>query len=146
MPARHPLPSRRSVLAAAWVLVDPLSAVAAEPSSPISPEQRWYDAAAAMKRLAESWGDQPYGAVVVAKGKVVGHGPSRVVARGDPSAHAEREAIRDAQSHLGTISLAGAVLYSTSRPCRECEAAAAHAQIARMVYGAALNDAGRPKP
>ena len=146
MTARQPLPSRRSVLAAAWVLVHPPSAVAAEPSTPPPPERRWYDAAAAMKQLAESWGDQPYGAVVVAKGEIVGHGPSRVVARGDPSAHAEREAIRDAQARLGTASLAGAVLYSTSRPCRECEAAAAQAQVARMVYGAALNDAGQPKP
>lgn len=97
-----------------------------------------------MKRLAESWGDQPYGAVVVADGVVVGEGPSRVVKRGDPTAHAEREAIRDAQRRLGRPSLAGSVLYSTSRPCRPCETAAAEAQVARMIYGPELNDAGRP--
>jgi tRNA(adenine34) deaminase len=110
------------------------------------PERRWIEAAASMKRLAESWGDQAYGAVLVADGAIVGEGPSRVVKRGDPTAHAEREAIRDAQRRLGRASLAGSVLYSTSRPCRQCEIAAAEAQVARMIYGEGLNDAGQPRP
>lgn len=119
-------------------------AASAEPSA--KPEKRWFDAAAAMKRLAESWGDQSYGAVLVLDGAVVGDGPSRVVLRNDPTAHAEREAIRDAQRRLGRTNLAGSVLYSTSRPCSQCERAAAEAQVARMIHGAELNDAGRPRP
>lgn len=99
-----------------------------------------------MKRLAESSGDQPYGAVLVANGAVIGEGPSRVVTSGDATAHAEREAIRDAQRTLGRKSLAGSVLYSTSRPCRQCETAAAEAQVTQMIFGEALNDAGRPRP
>ena len=99
-----------------------------------------------MKQLAESWGDQPYGAVLVGNGAIVGNGPSRVVARADPTAHAEREAIRDAQLRLGRSNLAGTVLYSTSRPCRQCESAAAGAQVARMIYGRTLLDAGQPRP
>ena len=146
MTTHHLPPTRRSVLAIALLLVNPPLAVAVQQSTQFSPEQRWFEAAASMKQLAESWGDQPYGAVVVANGEVVGNGPSRVVARGDPSAHAEREAIRDAQLRLGSSILAGTVLYSTSRPCRQCESAAAEAQIARMIYGAALNDAGQPRP
>jgi tRNA(Arg) A34 adenosine deaminase TadA len=137
--------TRRSVLCGALLLVGPRVASAA-PSAPLAPEQRWFEAAAAMKQLAESRGDQPYGAVLVADGAIVGNGPSRVVALGDPSAHAEREAIRDAQRRLGRSDLAGSVLYSTSRPCRQCEIAAAEAQVARMFYGAALNDAGQPRP
>lgn len=137
-------PTRRSVLSAALLWVGPCAAVSAQ--APFSPERRWFEAAASMKQLAESWGDQPYGAVLVADGAVVGNGPSRVVARGDPSAHAEREAIRDAQLRLGRSSLAGTVLYSTSRPCRQCEIAAAGAHVARMIYGRDLVDAGQPKP
>lgn len=110
------------------------------------PERRWYEAAAAMKRLAQSWGDQPYGAVLVADGIIIGEGPSRVVKRGDPTAHAEREAIRDAQRRLGRKNLGGSILYSTSRPCRQCELAAAEAQVSRMIYGERLNDAGQPRP
>jgi tRNA(adenine34) deaminase len=108
-------------------------------------EQRTFiDAAFAMKRDAEQMGDQPYGAVVVRGDAIVGWGPSRVVVKRDFSAHAEREAIRDARRHLGS-DLAGCVMYSTSRPCAACEAAAAEANIERMFFGADATDAGRPR-
>lgn len=151
MTTSTPSRPRRSVLArvvaGAVLLVGGRLASSAERSDPPpKPEPRWFEAAASMKRLAESWGDQPYGAVLVANGAIIGEGPSRVVKRGDPTAHAEREAIRDAQRRLGRTSLEGSVLYSTSRPCRQCEVAAAEARVARMIYGAELNDAGQPRP
>jgi len=99
-----------------------------------------------MRELAESWGDQSYGAVVVAGGRVVGHGPSRVVKDRDPDAHAERVALRDAQRTQARSRLAGAVLYSTSRPCPACERAAAEAGILRMYHGEQMLDAGVPRP
>jgi tRNA(adenine34) deaminase len=105
-----------------------------------APDRRWIDAAFAMKRLAESWGDQPYGAVVVTAGALAGEGPSRVVKLGDPDAHAEREAIRDAQRRLGRRDLAGAVLYSTSPPCARCRQVAADAGIVRMIHGADMRE------
>ena len=110
-----------------------------------APERGFHDAALAMRDLALSWGDQPYGAVLVQGGRIVGDGPSRVVRNDDPNAHAEREAILDAQRRLGRRDLGGSVLYSTSRPCRACEAAAAAAGVARMVVGADLVDAGAPR-
>jgi len=64
-----------------------------------------------MQRLARSWADQPYGAVLVADEVVIGNGPSHVVKLGDPTAHAEREAIRDARRRLGRTVLVGSVLY-----------------------------------
>jgi tRNA(adenine34) deaminase len=82
--------------------------------------------------------------VLVARGEIVGEGPSRVLKNADPSAHAEREAIRDAQQRLGRQSLPGTTLYSTSRPCALCERAAAEAGVARMIWGEALTDAGAP--
>jgi tRNA(adenine34) deaminase len=109
------------------------------------PDRRFIEQAFAMLRLAQSWGDQPYGAVLVLDGVVVGEGPSRVVQRGDADAHAEREAIRDAQRRLGRDDLSGAVLYSTSRPCALCERAAARARIARMIHGSEMKDAGSPR-
>jgi tRNA(Arg) A34 adenosine deaminase TadA len=109
-------------------------------------ERRWYEAALAMQRLAVSNGDQPYGAVLVLEGAIIGHGPSRVVALGDATAHAEREAIRDALRTLGRASVAGSVLYSTARPCPACEKAAAEAGVARMIHGPELRDAGVPRP
>jgi tRNA(Arg) A34 adenosine deaminase TadA len=129
---------RRAFLA----LTAALAPLVARPSPQ---ERRWYDAAAAMKREAESWGDQPYGAVLVLDDVLVGQGPSRVVKDRDADAHAERVAIRDAQRRLGRTMLAGAILYSTSRPCAACEAAAAAAGVSRMIYGEALTDAGAPR-
>lgn len=114
-------------------------------SSDTANHRRWIEAAFDMKRLAESWGDQAYGAVVVLDGALVGEGPSRVVKQGDPDAHAEREAVRDAQGRLGRKSLDGAILYSTSRPCSRCERVAAEARIARMIHGAEMRDAGQPR-
>jgi len=136
----------RAVAGAALPFVWRLASSAERSDATSKPERRWIEAAGSMKRLAESWGDQAYGAVLVADGAIIGEGPSRVVKRGDPTAHAEREAIRDAQRRLGRTSLAGSVLYSTSRPCRQCEIAAAEAQVARMIYGEGLDDAGQPRP
>ena len=141
----NPPNSRRSLLAHAVALaVSALRWPAYAQSAHGAPELRWYEAAAEMKSLALSWGDQPYGAVVVLNGALVGQGPSRVVKDRNPDAHAEREAIRDAQAKLGRQELQGAVMYSTSRPCSLCEAAAARARVSRMFFGPALTDAGVP--
>ena len=145
MSLERPLNSRRTLLAGAVAL----ATVGTPPSAqaqPVGrePELRWYEAAADMKRLAQSWGDQPYGAVLVLDGMLIGHGPSRVLKNQNPNAHAEREAILDAQHRLGRQWLPGAVLYSTSRPCSLCEAAAAQAGVTRMYFGPSLMDAGAP--
>ncbi|MEQ1773150.1 MAG: nucleoside deaminase [Burkholderiales bacterium] len=100
--------------------------------------------ARAMRDAAVRAGDQAYGAVVLRGTQMVGEAPSRVVTANDPTAHAEREALRDALRRLDGADLSGCVLVSTSRPCRMCETAAAQARIARMVHGDALTDAGPP--
>ena len=112
----------------------------------VPPQMReWHEAALAQRRLAESRGDQPFGAVVVMDGRIVAQSPSRVIERRDPDAHAERMAIRAAQDSLGRTHLDGAWLVSTSRPCAACEAAAFTAGITRMFHGEALTDAGAPR-
>lgn len=98
-----------------------------------------------MRDLALESGDQGFGAVVAREGVIVGQAPSRVVANTDPTAHAEIEAIRDAARRLATRSLAGAVLYSSFRPCPMCEAAAYWAGISRLVYGEGATDGGPPR-
>ena len=101
--------------------------------------------AARMKREATANGDQPFGAVVVMGDTVVGYGPSRVVIDRNPNAHAERVALWDAQRRLGTRDLSGAVIYSTSRPCSNCEKALADSNIEWMFFGPEANDAGKPE-
>lgn len=104
------------------------------------------DRAFDMRDRAAVSGDQAYGAVVVdPSGRIVGQAPSRVVVSGDPTAHAEMEAIRDAARRLGTRNLGGHVLYSSSRPCPMCEAAAYWAGISAMIHGRSATDAGVPR-
>ena len=140
-----PLKRRRTLLAGGLAVAANSLRLSAQ-AQPVSRESDvgWYEAAAQMRRLAESWGDQPYGAVLVSNGTIIGWGPSRVVKNRNPNAHAEREAIRDAQERQGREKLPGAVLYSTSRPCSQCEEAAAQAGLARMYFGPSLTDAGVP--
>ena len=139
----HPI-ERRSLLLALLASACLLLGRQSRASGAADPDPRWYNEAESMRRLALSWGDQSYGAVLVLNGQLVGAGPSRVVKDRDDDAHAERVAIRDAQRRLGRKELSGAVLYSTSRPCLLCEHAAARAGIARMYFGSAMQDAGQP--
>ena len=132
--------SRRAVLALFAGFATSRPAFAAERGHAL-----FVSVAFALKERAVENGDQPYGAVVVLNGDVIGYGPSRVVTNKDPTAHAEREAIRDAQVKLNRKSLSNCVMYSTSRPCPECEKAAHAARISRMFYGPDATDAGPPR-
>jgi tRNA(Arg) A34 adenosine deaminase TadA len=98
-----------------------------------------------LRRLAEDRGDQPYGAVVVRAGRIVGEGVSAVNTAPDPTAHAEMQAIRDAARRLRTRDLSECELYGTSRACPMCQAAAYWAGIARLWFGAAIVDGGAPR-
>ena len=137
--------SRRSILAALCSLTAFSSSRARAQIAASGEHQDFINAAFNMKAIAVAAGDQPYGAVVVKDRKIVGNGPSRVVQKKDWTAHAEREAIRDAQAKLGAKDLSGCILYSTSHPCSNCEAAAREAKIARMIYGPNATDAGPPR-
>ena len=97
-----------------------------------------------MKQIAIASGDQAYGAVIVRGGVIIGYGPSRVIVDRNIDAHAERVALWDAQKRLGSTDLAGAVIYSTSRPCSVCQPALRQAGVARMYHGADGVDGGRP--
>ena len=144
--------TRRSALAvlaaAGAALVTSAKSAGAQSTSAKAPpaEHREFIAAAfRMKDEAVRAGDQAYGAVVVKDGRIIGFGPSRVVLKKDWTAHAEREAIREAQARLGRTDLSGCILYSSSRPCSECERAAAGASIDRMIFGIEATDAGKPR-
>jgi tRNA(Arg) A34 adenosine deaminase TadA len=100
--------------------------------------------ALAMRELAQTSGDQPYGAAIVRDGSIVVEAPSRAVLDGDPTAHAEMQAIRPAANQLNSRNLGGCVMYSSARPCPMCEAAAYWAGIERMYHDGTATDAGAP--
>jgi tRNA(Arg) A34 adenosine deaminase TadA len=100
--------------------------------------------AMALRDEAVRRGDQPYGAVVVKDGRIVGEGVSAVIARNDVDAHAERLAIADARATVGDAGLRGAVLVGSSPACPRCAAAARAAGLSRRYHGVPPVDDGPP--
>lgn len=77
------------------------------------------------------------GAVVVAKGRVVGVGFNRREVDADPVGHSEIIALREACRSAGRWRVDGATLYVTLEPCPMCAGAIVNARVARLVYGTA---------
>jgi tRNA(Arg) A34 adenosine deaminase TadA len=92
---------------------------------------------------AATAGSEPFGAVVVRDGVVVGEGFNRSRARLDPTSHGETEAIRDACARLGTLNLTGCTVFTSCEPCALCVAAMQISGIGRVVYAASLADSAR---
>jgi len=122
-----------------------------EPSTPASPSR---GRAASPDRLDEAareslvgealveacsaglGGEVPIGAVVWLEGRIVGRGSNRPISSGDPTAHAEIVAIRQAAAAVGNYRLTGAVLAVTLEPCLMCFGAAMSARVGEVVFGA----------
>jgi tRNA(adenine34) deaminase len=82
-------------------------------------------------------GEVPVGAVVALGDEIIGRGSNRPISTGDPTAHAEIVAIREAARHVGNYRLTGATLCVTIEPCLMCVGALVHARIETLIYGAA---------
>ena len=91
---------------------------------------------------AQAEGDVPVGCVIVQDGEIVGEGRNRREERGDATAHAELEAIRDACARTGSWRLHGCTLYVTLEPCPMCAGGIINARIDRIYYGAGDEKAG----
>jgi tRNA(adenine34) deaminase len=86
--------------------------------------------------------DVPVGAVVVKEGELIGAGHNERELRGDPTAHAETLALRQASQTLGTWRVLDAVLYVTLEPCAMCAGAIVLSRIPRVVFAASDPKAG----
>lgn len=98
--------------------------------------------ALALAAEAEAQGEVPVGALVVIDGEVVGEGFNQPIASGDPTAHAEVVAMRQACARTKNYRLSGATLVVTVEPCLMCVGAMIHARIGTVVYGAPEPRAG----
>ena len=94
--------------------------------------------------LAAEHGDIPIGCVVLdAAGRVVARRHNQREQLGDPTAHAEVLALRDAAAAVGDgWRLAGATVVVTLEPCPMCAGAIVGARAARVVFGAPNPEAG----
>lgn len=92
--------------------------------------------ALAQAALAQTAGEVPVGAVVFRDGVLIASGYNAPIARHDPSAHAEMQALRAAAQILGNYRLPECELFVTLEPCAMCAGAMLHARLKRVVFGA----------
>jgi guanine deaminase len=88
-------------------------------------------------------GQQPFAALVVRDGEVLGTGVNTTLRDHDPTAHAEIEAVRAACRALGALTLQGATIVSSCEPCPMCQSTAILTGIDRIVYAAPKETAAR---
>lgn len=81
-------------------------------------------------------GEVPVGAVIVHRGQVIARAHNRRELDGDPTAHAEILALREAAEALGSWRLEGCTLYVTLEPCFMCAGAVVNGRVERLVFGA----------
>jgi tRNA(adenine34) deaminase len=80
--------------------------------------------------------DVPVGCAIAHAGELIAAAPNERELRGDPTAHAEILALREASRALGSWRVSDAVLYVTLEPCAMCAGAIVLARVPRVVYGA----------
>ena len=95
-------------------------------------------------KAAIEHGDVPIGAVVarINDGAIVARRHNEREHLGDPTAHAEVLALRDAAAAVGSWRLTGHVLVATLEPCPMCAGAALAARVDTIAFGAEDPKAG----
>jgi tRNA(adenine34) deaminase len=102
----------------------------------------WMMVALEEARSAEAHGDVPVGAVVVHDHKVIARRHNERELTGDPTAHAEVLALRDAAAVVGNWHLEECVLVVTLEPCVMCAGAMVNSRLGMLIYGATDPKAG----
>ena len=100
------------------------------------------DLALHQARRCLEWGDVPVGAVVVRGTDLLSAAGNRRERDGDPTAHAELLAIREAACQVDGWRLDGCAIYVTLEPCAMCMGAMVLARMDRLVFGAPDPKAG----
>jgi tRNA(adenine34) deaminase len=102
----------------------------------------WMSIALEEARLAETHGDVPVGAIVVREHQVIARRHNERELTGDPTAHAEVLALRDAAAVVGNWHLEECVLVVTLEPCVMCAGAMVNSRLGMLIYGATDPKAG----
>lgn len=98
-------------------------------------EKFMYDALSEAKKAALR-GEVPIGCVIVKNGEIIAAASNTCEETGDPTAHAEVLAIKEACRVTGEGRLTECSLYVTLEPCPMCTGAIINARIPEVYYGA----------
>jgi tRNA(adenine34) deaminase len=104
--------------------------------------EQWMQAALHQATAALAHDDVPVGAVVVHEGQIISARHNERELTGDPTAHAEILALRDAALHVGNWRLDQCTLVVTLEPCAMCAGAIVNARVGHLIYGATDPKAG----
>lgn len=107
----------------------------------LTTDEDWMSEALVEARAAGAAGDVPVGAIVILGDRILGRGRNRRESDGDPTAHAEIVALREAARAIGHWRVE-ATLFVTQEPCPMCAGAIVNARVARLVFGCANPKAG----
>ncbi len=77
---------------------------------------------------------KPFGAVLVRDSAVIATGVNETLSSGDPTAHAEMQAIREASRVYGLQRLEGCTLYASGHPCPMCLGAIHMTGVSAVFY------------
>lgn len=99
-------------------------------------DERHMRRALALAESAAGQGDVPIGAVVARGADELGAAGNERELRGDPTAHAEVLALRQAAERLGGWRLPETAIYVTLEPCAMCAGAISLARVPRLVFAA----------
>ena len=102
----------------------------------------WMGYCLELAKMAEKRGEVPVGAIVVQDNEIIGSGFNQRETTGDPTAHAEVLAIRQAAEYVGNWRVLNCTLYVTLEPCVMCAGALVNARVTRLVYGCTDPKAG----
>jgi tRNA(adenine34) deaminase len=105
-------------------------------------DERWMHRALELAKECTAHDDVPIGCVVVREDQELAAAGNEREVRGDPTAHAEVLALREAAQASRTWRLEGCALYVTLEPCAMCAGAIVLARLERVVFGAADPKAG----
>jgi tRNA(adenine34) deaminase len=105
-------------------------------------DSHWMRQAVAAAEEAGARGEIPIGTCIVSGETVLAVAGNRTRTDGDPTAHAEIVALREAAAKAGNYRLPDAFVYSTIEPCVMCAGALIQARVRRLVYGARDERAG----
>ena len=105
-------------------------------------DRRLMKAALAEAAMAAERDEVPVGAVVVRQGEIIGRSGNRRRELGDPTAHAEILALRQAAVGEGDFRLDDCNLYVTLEPCPMCITTCRQSRLELVIWGADDPQAG----
>jgi guanine deaminase len=105
-------------------------------------EEQWLERVSLLsEENVRSGNGGPFAAIVVKDGKIIAEGCNQVLETGDPTAHAEVTAIRNACRVLGSFQLDDCLLISSCEPCPMCLGAIYWARPKAVYYVNSREDA-----